>query len=1689
MDIRAQLIGLLEYTERMASLSEHAVFRLADYRALVFHEQELRNRPGIHHDLVEGEERTWLRIDRLARRDPPAVPKDVNNWLTVGRDPFRQPSLRATRVVTVTREEAEALVESGRAKAKDVEPAMRERDGIAAEEFRDVLLRLENDAEAQAAVRAYLEGPWISWAEQEKPRRETIRIYEAFFSLQQAIETQGIERPLEVVWGVGVARWKHPRQEIDHPLVEQLVEIDIDADDGAIRMRSRSIEPVLVVKPFQDLEIPGADKLQRFAREHFRQLGAELELSPFISATFEPVLRQAFSLLDPEGRYHPDQIEDLEDRTLPAAGSTLVVTDTWAIYARPRSANIVVEDIERLKARVEESEAELPGTARRLVTLPDDTRPAGGLALPLQLGTGLAQRIGETTEVLGEESAFYFPKPFNDEQVEIVRRLEREDGIVVQGPPGTGKTHTIANIVCHYMATGRRVLVVSHGEAALSVLRDQIPAEVRELAISLLTSERQGLKQLERAVRLLADDVSKQAPRSLARAIDEGEASIIQLKEKIANIDREIRRWAEKHLERIGGSNGVLPMELAKRVVEGYSRYRWFQDRPDADATPRFDDADIARLREARKKLGADLTYLQTSLPSPSDLPDAAVVAAIHDDLLSADAIASKSRSGELPPLSLTMENGLARAEALVNVLDGLIAAVEAREAEAWLSKIFWLAHEGEAHPEAEIFDHVRGLLTKAEQGRRQFLRTPVRMPNGVFADDRTLAAVRDVLERQAAGGHAFTLLSFGQGRIKALHAEISIDERPVTSAKSARHALAYLAWRDTLKELRRRWNQLAGELGLPELDQNGDAVGRWAAETQSKIDVQLAAANEHLPTAIAELPRFFPFGLSLEGLTRTSATAQRARQALELNLSRHRLEASREKLNDARNRLRDSDGEIVKEMRSFLDEVVGSSGSSGLAVAERWQALVSELKRIRTLAPEIDAAKAIAGKISASGAPRWAACLISQPVEGVEDELTTGDWRDAWSWAQQERFLKAIDGRVRLSQLAKERSEAVERLERVFREVVRDRTFLMLNRNMTDLVRSALVMFVSAIRQIGAGTGIRARRFRRDARDAMDRCYSAVPCWIMPTWRVSESLPSVPGSFDLVVIDEASQSDVMALPAILRGQKVLVVGDDKQVSPVAVGVEEKKILQLRHNYLEGQPFAAMLLPGRSLYDLMGAIFPGQRIMLKEHFRCVEPIIQFSAREFYDNQIRPLRIPKASERLDPPLIDILVENGSKQGKINLAEARVIVDEVEKIASDPAFSKRTIGVVSLVGANQAQKIQNMLLERIGEELFVRHQIACGDSATFQGKERDIMFVSMVEAPNGHVTKTGLMFQQRFNVALSRARDRMYLVRSVDEPMLKPDDLKAKVIRHFKDPMQGGTVKVKDGLSLCDSDFEREVYRILAERGWRVRPQVRAGDYRIDLVVEGAEDRRLAIELDGDKYHGPERWAEDYRRQLALERMGWRFWRCWGSSWTLDPEGCLTDLEATLEAVGIAQLGSDAMPAIYTEHRVVGRVEDEDTEEQWMETVPELTIPQDRSRARSHFHSQMQLDPLANLSPCRPATSSCRTITSLRLVTAWSSRTPTILATRRRWSLYRNRMTIRRWESFSLVGHSARPSWVSLRRRWSSCLLAIEFARRRSSESRSARSRPKERSAYPTLRHPPLLLPARRQRPLQLSSISA
>jgi very-short-patch-repair endonuclease len=274
--------------------------------------------------------------------------------------------------------------------------------------------------------------------------------------------------------------------------------------------------------------------------------------------------------------------------------------------------------------------------------------------------------------------------------------------------------------------------------------------------------------------------------------------------------------------------------------------------------------------------------------------------------------------------------------------------------------------------------------------------------------------------------------------------------------------------------------------------------------------------------------------------------------------------------------------------------------------------------------------------------------------------------------------------------------------------------------------------------------------------------------------------------------------------------------------------------------------------------------------------------------------------------------------------VNTDEAAVIVDELARIVADPAMAGRSIGVISLIGRHQADAIERALMESpgIGPEKLQAHGIICGDSSTLQGQERDIIFLSMV-ADRAHArSMADRKAAQRFNVAMSRARDRLYLVRSVARSHLAEVDLKHKVIAHFRAPLPDGA-KVVDASSIdrCQSGFEREVCTRLLEEGYRVIPQVKVGAFSIDLVVEGAEDRRLAVELDGDSFHGPERWADDMARQAALERAGWVFWRVFGSQWKADPDYWWRRLVERLEQCGITPIGSAAINEVYTERRVI------------------------------------------------------------------------------------------------------------------------------------------------------------------------
>ena len=1515
-----RLSELLDYVHHVGMLNQKPVFRIDEYGQLNIWEHQLKARIGIQHNVTDSDGiPIWLRIERLKRISPPSMPEHIQEWAIVSNDPENYPQIKDKLIKTLPEKEAEKLIEEGVVNESDVANPLKSLNPEL--KLKDVIFRLDNNSTIKNEIDNYLNEQWLPWSEEEKPRRITIKIYDSLFSLQQTIEAQGEEQPIEFTWGIGIARWLCEGHKIDYPLLEKPVEIEVNRNDGAILIHPRNTEPSLAVSAYFALENSGVDALLRFGKKHFSELSEDVEFSPYIHESFEPVLRQASTHLSERGIYWPDINPDKENRKPNSIGETLEITDSWVIFARPRSATGFVQDIERFQKKLEESVDNLPYPTKRLVTELSDKKP-------LFTGSGISSSGESASSPVPkkEKSELFFPKAFNDAQVQIIDRLEENDGVVVQGPPGTGKTHTIANIICHYLATGRTVLVTSKGEPALSVLQEQIPKELRNLTISLLTNERQGMKQLESAIQLLSGLVSQTSLRELNQEADSSQLRVKHLKKEIRQVDNEIKQWGLKQLNPIdmklsGASAEITAMELAQQVINNAACHKWLPDELGSSEryNPQFSDSDIARIRTARRKLGKDISYVGKHLPNPQDMPDTANIVAIHDDLATSARIAEDTKKNHIPPLAVSVEKSVDRAKKLIKPLKDLFELLGQIDDSQWIGKIFysWIDSALENSENINLFNDLKHELSNLSQERQKFVKTLVEVNDPSSCIENVISALSNLID----GKRPFGLLPFGNKEAKTIIEQIRVGGELPVNTEQWQLASDYVTFQEDMRKFIIKWNHAGQELDLPELLYAYGSLFKDAQFIHSVISKaeQIAKDWNYVREEILEL---FPHGIDVTQLPKNKSEIEKAIQAIELNTSRISLGAQRLKLQDLTDKLKQSDGTVSEKFRSFIENVIGSPSYSSDTVMQEWQSFVTELDRLNNLSSYLHDVEDIAVKITESGGNKWADKLKREPLLATDDELTPVGWYESWQWKRRAQYLREIDGRAQLSKLSSKRSQLDHDLKRTFSELVRIKTNIGLHTNMTERVQSALMRFVTAVDKMPKTKTAKTLPFyRRQAYKAMEDCYGGVPCWIMPTWRVSESLPSDFGSFDLVIIDEASQSDITALPAIMRAKKLLIVGDHKQVSPTASFIPLNTLLQLKHNFLTDQPFADLLLPGVSVYALASAVFPSQRIMLTEHFRCVEPIIRFSM-QFYNDQLIPLRIPKASEKLTPPLIDVYVRDGRRdeRRKVNEVEAEAIISEISQLVSDQKYNGRSIGVVSLIGAQQAKYIQEQLLIELGEDVYQDYQIACGDAATFQGNERDIMFLSMVVGSGQGAVMNKRDAEQRMNVALSRARDRMYLYRSVEESDLgNESDLRLKILRHFSNPMPQKD-QVENPIELCDSGFERDVFNKLVEKGYNVTPQVKVGAFSIDMVVEGENDRRLAIELDGDKYHPPEKWMEDWKRQRTMERVGWQFWRCWGSSYTIDPDGCIDDLVSVLNNMQILPCKSSSSANIYTEYRV-------------------------------------------------------------------------------------------------------------------------------------------------------------------------
>ena len=1124
----------------------------------------------------------------------------------------------------------------------------------------------------------------------------------------------------------------------------------------------------------------------------------------------------------------------------------------------------------------------------------------------IESGNGAATIDAETGEPAPVD--LLLTKPANPEQEQVIKRVEETGAVLVQGPPGTGKSHTIANLIGHFLAQDKSILVTSHASKALRVVRDQLAKPLQPLCVSVLRSDDESNKQLEESISGIINYLASTREKKLTGEIEkitEKRSALQAQKDELW--DQLLTAVADEYASVDVLGETLSPSEAARKLGEGATEHAWIP-------TPLADDFElplttdeVAELYALNAKISPDEeALLGGELPPLESFPSPKEFAALFDDLAGLEKTSLDEgkefwRHDEQQPDELT--DFLAQMKSAVQSLDN---------DDEWVVECLEAGRKGGKHKKAwlELAALIDETCEEIVEREPLTLKYGPQAPDDI-APDLAALTCRAIIQHLESGKKLGRLSKIMNPKWKQLIESTRVESgqpRTLNHFKALRELLVIRMRRSALVQ---RWDRQMAGLGVPGADELGRRperkVRKYAAEIRRTLEWHpevWAACEERIQALGLKWDRY---ARAMADQLEADSELQRRRELVEKHLgglieSRQRFLAYKQLSDDKQSWLGSLDGFSRKDpVYPLVAQLKTSIKKSNYdAYCEAWQRL-SELHQLR---PHFERRRELLERLEAVAAP-WARAIAEREEPHHEGRIP-GDLDEALRYRHWEQRLNQ-QSKIDIDKLQEKLDSVAESLLQTSASFVEKRAWLAQLRRTGLDQQQALTGWLGVHKKIGKGKGKHVARLKKEAKNKLVQCRSAVPVWIMPLSRVTECFDLATARFDVVIIDEASQSDPLGLLAFALGRAVVVVGDHEQVSPYAVGQSTERVNALIDETLTDVPNKELYDGKTSVYDLARQSFGGT-IRLLEHYRCVPDIIQFSNQLCYGGEIQPLREASTSH-VFPPLVAHRAKNGKETNGVNRNEALEIAALVSAVCKLEEYKDCTIGVICMVGTEQALYIDSVLKKRLTISEYQQRRILCGNASQFQGDERDIIFLSIVNSPSDGP----LHMRQRddarkvFNVAASRARDQLWVVHSLNPSRdLKAGDLRQRLIAHAENPAVLRP-KIDDGRKTFRSELEKEVFLELREAGYRIIQQYMVGECVIDLVVEDDEGRRVAIQCDGDREQTTDGVVEEMARNQMLRRLGWTFIRVRGSEFFRNRGKALKKMQRRLQALGIAPVG--------------------------------------------------------------------------------------------------------------------------------------------------------------------------------------
>lgn len=1363
------------------------------------------------------------------------------------------------------------------------------------------------------AQRVELYQEWLlarkDWVAPELLARRALQYYEKFYDAYAALEKDGEQ--LEILVADGRLQWTTQSEvdnqvTIDHPILLKRVELKFRPE----------IPEFLITETDRETEIYGSlfTDLTQILPTSIRNRKEELSQSgyhPFGWGDTTAFLKAFVQTLS------PTKGEFLEEPTSSPISSTPRLFRDLIVMIRRRNTgianavNAIVEDIDQREV--------FPSSLSLITGEETEWSPetvGGGGSGSSYVNEGNQSK--PASQITDDE--ILLAKEANEEQLQIIRKLERSGSVIVQGPPGTGKTHTIGNLIGHLLSQGKSILVTAQTSKALRVVREKVPEMLRPLAVSVLGSDQTARQQLETSIGAITERMTNDSSETLLNKSISYENQRQELLAKKRVLNTKLRLALENEYREIKiGAASYQPADAAKYVKEHALTDSWIPSpvKLGVDLTLTADE--LTRLYSLGSNFSAeeerDSRY---PLPNIEKLPNERsfrVITSEYNDLVCADlsfgkdqwAITDSCSSEDLALLANQIEREFTdelrkqswRPYAIVS---GILGGTQKLVWERLIENI-----EQAAELQSQLALHVQHSPT-------------VDSNQAIHVQKRVIEEICDHVEN---GGKLGFMQLVTRSEWKQFIKASSVTSGEPDHIDHFKALKAFVDLESSRKALSTSWDQLIGShiaktyetLGanpeqacralIPEIRRCLD----WHGNVWLPLKEQLIREGIKFDELVSAIPRN-PSEIT-EYLVIETLASSVLPKLLETEIRRRKLAECEKSFKEI---------ESLTQAVDPTNKEIGCIGKILSAVSTRnieaYESSLEYARRLYSVKKIVDERDTLLERLKLV-APVWAE-HISGRISPHDTGCLPGNANPAWIWRQLNDELTERDS-INANEIQRE----IDRIDTALREL----TLLLIDSRSwgnqlerlkkDNKIRQALVGWLDTTKRLlSTRQQDKRQTLLSESRKLMKRCAESVPVWVMPISIVAENFDPTTTRFDVVIIDEASQADLNALIPMYLGKQIIIVGDHEQVTPLGVGQGQAILENLRKQTLKDIPNSHLFDAKFSIYDIGRQSF-GDGIRLVEHFRCVPEIIGFSNKLSYDGAIRPLRESNSSY-LKPACISCFV-SGTRIKDVNNEEARRIVDLIKAMILHPKYAGMTIGVIPLVGNDQTFAIQSLVHKEISATEIEARRIQVGISSEFQGDERDIIFLSMVDSPVGEgamrLTGEGAfeLIKKRYNVAASRARDQMWVMHSFDPDLhLKPNDLRLELLNHIKDPLASMRA-FESAVSRTESPFEKSVLKLLTDAGYKVITQWQVGYYRIDMVVEGG-GKRLAIECDGDRFHPLDKLAEDIERQTILERLGWQFVRIRGSSFYRDAQSAMEPVFKRLEELEIPREANQNLPPI-------------------------------------------------------------------------------------------------------------------------------------------------------------------------------